>query len=103
MFKVGRDPLEEIEGFRVPPWWEDDTVGWINAEEGDGADNAAGGTWDILGVEDAKPDSVATEEEELDRVGLEARADGVGNEGFDRVDGDGRECAEEIVVGAGPG
>ncbi len=54
-------------------------------------------------MEDAKPDSVATEDEELDRVGLEARADGVGNEGLDRVDGDGREIAEEIVVGAGPG
>jgi hypothetical protein len=54
-------------------------------------------------VEDAKPDSVATEEEELDRVGLDARADGVGNEGFDKVDGDGREWVEEIVVGAGPG
>lgn len=66
-------------------------MGWINAEEGDGAEKAAGGTWDNLGVEDAKPDSVATDEEELDRVGLDARADGAGKEGFDRVDGDGRE------------
>lgn len=40
---------------------------------------------------DVKPDSVATDEEEFERVGLVARADGVGNWGFDVVEGDGRE------------
>ena len=54
-------------------------------------------------MEDAKPDSVATEDEEFDRVGLDARAEGVGNVGFDVVEGDGREWVDEIVVGAGPG
>jgi hypothetical protein len=53
---------------------------------------------------EANPANVATEEEEFDLVGLVARADGVGKEGFEGVEGDGRECeTEEIVVGAGPG
>lgn len=41
----------------------------------------------------------------MERVGLVARPDGVGNCGFDVVDGDGLErgTVEEIVVGAGPG
>lgn len=52
-------------------------------------------------------DNVATEEEEFDLVGLDARPpdEGVGKDGFEVVEGDGRECdnVEEIVVGAGPG
>jgi hypothetical protein len=41
----------------------------------------------------------------LERVGLAARPDGVGKDGFDVVDGDclERGTVEEIVVGAGPG
>jgi hypothetical protein len=62
----------------------------MNRGFGDGADNAAGGTCDILGVE-AKLDNVATDEEEFDLVGLGARTEWVGNEGFDVVDGDGLE------------
>lgn len=58
---------------------------------GDGAEKAAEGTWEILGVVDMKQDSVATDEEEFERVGLVARTDGVGNWGFDVVEGDGRE------------
>ena len=73
-------------------------------DPGEGADNAAGGTCEILGVEEAYPDSVATEDEELERVGLAARPDGVGKDGFDVVDGDALAIeTEEIVVGAGPG
>ena len=67
------------------------TVGWTNGDVGEGADRAAGGTCEILGVVEAKPDNVATEEEEFDRVGLVARAEGVGKDGFEVVEGDGRE------------
>ena len=71
---------------------------------GEGADSAGGCTVETFGVVETKPDNVATDDEEFDRVGLVARADGVGNDGFDVVEGDGRECkVEEIVVGAGPG
>jgi hypothetical protein len=75
-------------------------------EPGEGADSAAGGTCEILGVEEAYPDSVAMEDDELERVGLAARPpEGVGKDGFDVVDGDGLErgTEEEMVVGAGPG
>lgn len=45
---------------------------------------------------------MATDEEEFDLVGLAARADGVGKDGFIRVEGDGRESeVEEIAVGIG--
>jgi hypothetical protein len=71
---------------------------------GEGADNAAGGTVEIFGVDDAKPDNVATEDDELDRVGLLALTVGVGKDGVVSIDGDGRECpVEEMVVGTGPG
>ena len=100
------DPVDEIDGFRFNTGCDEvTTVGWTNVDVGGGADRAAGGTCDILEVVEAKPDKVATEEEEFDRVGLDARADGVGKDGFEVVEGDGRECdpEEEIVVGAGPG
>ena len=58
---------------------------------GEGADNDAGSTVEIFGVVAGNPDSVATEEDEFDLVGLAALADGVGNEGLDVVEGDGRE------------
>ena len=75
----------------------------MNVEVGEGADNAAGGTVEIFGVE-AKPAIVATEDDEFDRTGLLARAPGVGKDGLEVVDGEGREwAAVEIVVGAGPG
>ena len=62
-----------------------------------------GGIVVILGVEE-KAVTVATEEDELDRVGLVARMGGVGKVGFEIVEGDGRERGrEDSVVGAGPG
>lgn len=62
---------------------------------GEEADKVGGGTVVIFGVVEGKPDKVATEDEEFDLVGLAARADGVGKEGFDDVEGDGRECDVE--------
>jgi len=79
-------------------------VGRTNVDVGDGAERVAEGTCEILGAVEAKLDNVATEEEEFVRVGLAARGDGVGNDGFEVVKEEGRECdIDEIVVGAGPG
>jgi hypothetical protein len=79
-------------------------VGCTKVDVGEGADRAAGGTCEILGVVEAKPDNVAMEEVEFDRVGLVARAEGIGKDGFKVVDGDGREWeVDDMVVGAGPG
>ena len=72
----------------------------MNVEVGDGAERVAGGAVESLGPEEAKPDNVATEDEEFERVGLLALAVGVGNDGFEIVEGDGRVWAG---VGAGPG
>jgi len=68
-------------------------VGRTNVDVGEGADKAAGGTCEILGVVEAKLDNVATEEAEFDLVGLEARppVEGVGKEGLEDVEGDGLE------------
>lgn len=96
--KGGTAPPDEIDGFRfIPGYIEDDDVmievGRTNVDVGEGADKAAGGTCEIFGVVEAKLDNVATEEEELDLVGLEARppVEGVGKEGLEVVEGDGRE------------
>jgi hypothetical protein len=62
----------------------------MNRGVGDGADNAAGGTCEILGV-GAKLDNVATDDEEFDLVGLGARTEWGGKDGFDVVEGDGLE------------
>ena len=84
-------PVDEIDGVLALVAECVETVGCAKVEVGDGADKAGGGTVEIFGVEDAKPESVATDEDELDRVGLLPRADGVGKDGFDMIDGDGRE------------
>jgi hypothetical protein len=100
------DPVDEIDKFRCIPGCDDEatTVGWTNVDVGEEADKAATGSCEILGVVEAKPDNVAIEEEEFDRVGLVARAAGVGKDGVEVVEGDGREWeADEMVVGAGPG
>jgi hypothetical protein len=95
-------PVDEILAFRF-----DDpvftTVGCANVDVGDGAESAMGGMVDILAVE-AKGETVAMEEDEFERVGLVARTGGVGKEGFEIVEGEGRERGrEESGVGAGPG
>ena len=66
------DPVDEIDGFRFIPGCDDKvtTVGWTNVDVGEEADRAATGSCEILGVVEAKPDNVAIEEEEFDRVGL---------------------------------
>jgi hypothetical protein len=76
------------------------TVGWTKVDVGDGAESAIGGIVEILGVEE-KADTVATEGDEFERVGLVARTGGVGKEGFEIVEGEGRESGRG--VGAGPG
>lgn len=79
-------------------------VGCTKVDVGEGADRAAGGMVEILGVVEAKPDSVATDDEELDLVGLVARAEGVGNTGFEVVEGEGLEYELEwLPVVTGPG
>jgi hypothetical protein len=60
-------------------------------EVGDGTVRAAGGIVGIFVVVEANPDNVTTEEEEFDLVGLVARAEGVGKEGLEVVEGDGLE------------
>jgi len=99
------EPVDEIEGFRVvPACMEVTVVGCTKVDVGEGADKAAGGMVEILGVVEAKPDSVATDDEELDLVGLVARAEGVGNTGFEVVEGEGLEYELEwLPVVTGPG
>jgi hypothetical protein len=85
------NPVNDIDGFRLLLGCVDvPTVGCMKVEVGEGADNVTGGTDEILDVDEAKPDSVATEEEEFDLVGL-VPLGGAGNEGLDVVEGDGRE------------
>lgn len=87
------EPVDEIDGFRFIPGYGDEVtiVGWTNVDVGEEAGRAAVGICEILGVVEAKPDNVAMEEEEFDRVGLVARAEGVGKDGFEDVEGEGRE------------
>ena len=100
----GLDPVDEIDGFRfAAPIWEAMTVGWTKVDVGDGAERVTGAIVEILGA-DEKANAVATEEDEFERVGLAARKGGVGNEGVEIVDGDGRERErDDMATGAGPG
>jgi hypothetical protein len=76
----------------------------MNPDVGEGADRATGVTVETLGVAPVKPERVAMEEEEFERLGLGARTVGVGKVEIEGVEGEGREWRVEWrVVGAGPG
>jgi len=99
------EPVDEIDGFRIVPGCVAvRAIGCTKVDVGEGADKAAGGMVEIFGVVEAKPESVATDDDELDLVGLVPRAEGVGNCGLDVVDGEGLEYKLEWVpVATGPG
>ena len=72
------DPVDDTDGFRAVPEWEElITDGGANVDT-ETVESVTDGIVDIFGVPGGSADKVPTDEDELDLVGLAARAEGVG-------------------------